>query len=279
MSDQPFDATRQRLGALAVPDVLLAIVCCIVPIGLLVVYSFGSPNVVTLDVEITGTLDAYRTLLSAAYRPVIYRSFGLAGLAVIACVIVGTPAALALSRLDQRVQRYAMVAVIFPSFVSFTVRIFAWQGLLGSGGPIDAITGQSLLYRKPAILIGMAAVYLPLYIVPAYAALSRVPRSILDAASDLGARRWRQTRTVVLPLAAPGLATGATIVGVLAVGEFIIPSVLGGGKVLLLGGILAQRGAGSNRPLGGAIVVVMLLSFAAAGLLLQVVRRRASNHG
>jgi spermidine/putrescine transport system permease protein len=272
------DATRQRLGWLLAPDALLAVAVCLVPIGALLAFSFGEPNVVTLDVEINGSTNSYRTLFSEVYRPVIARSYGLAAMAVGICVLLGTPCALAIARLPERLQRACLVAVVFPSFVSFTVRIFAWQGLLGAGGPVDWLTGRSLLFRPPAVLIGMAAAYLPLYVLPAYVALSRVRTALVEAAADLGARRWRQTRAVVLPLAMPGLVTGAVLTGVLAVGEFIVPAVLGGGKVLLLGGVLSQRGAGSDRPLGGAIVALMLTTFALGGVLVAVVRRRSALH-
>jgi ABC-type spermidine/putrescine transport system permease subunit I len=265
---------RLRLGALSVPDVGLAVLVCIVPIIVLLVISFGRTSSVTLDTEITGTIESYRTLFGDLYRPVLARSFGLAALAVVVCVVVGTPAALALSRLSENRQRLALIAVMAPSFISFTVRVFAWRGLLGSGGPIAAVSGQTLLFRPPAVLIGMCTAYLPIYVLPAYAALSRVQASVLDAAADLGARRWRQTRSIVLPLAVPGLVTGAALVGVLAVGEFLVPAVLGGNKVLLLGSILADRGAGRGQPLAGAIVMLMLVTFAAIGGITLLARRR-----
>jgi ABC-type spermidine/putrescine transport system permease subunit I len=271
--------TTPRLGAWALPDFTLAVLLAAVPIATLVVFSLGASNVVTLDVDITGSLDSYRRLFSDAYRPVIARSYVLSGLAVALCLAVGVPAALAISRMDPRRQRGVMAALLLPSFVSFTVRIFAWQGLLATGGPIESVTGQAWLYKPPAVAIGMATAYLPLFLVPAVAALSRIPASAYDAAADLGAGRWTTTRQVALPLAAPGLVTGAAMVAVLGVGEFVIPTVLGGGKVLLLGGVLSQRGAGSDRPLGGAIVVLMLTTFVFAAVLVMVVRRRAARRG
>jgi ABC-type spermidine/putrescine transport system permease subunit I len=263
-----------KLGPLGVPDVALAAIVCIVPIIALVVISVGETDPITLDTEITGTLDAYRSLLGPLYRPVIARSYGLAAAAVVLCVAVGTPAALAISRLGDRTQRFALVALLAPSFVSFTVRIFAWRGLLGASGPVAAATGETLLFRPPAVLVGMVTAYLPLYAVPVVVALSRVQPDLIDAAADLGARRWRQTWAVVLPLAAPGIVTGAALVAVLGVGEFLVPAVLGGNKVLLLGSILADRGAGRGQPLAGAIVTLMLTTFAVIGVVVLWFRRR-----
>ena len=271
----PHDATRMRLGPLVIPDWLLVVMVCVVPIGFMVSRSFGQANPITLDVKIIGTINSYRTLLSPLYRPVLVRSLTLSALTVMLCLVIGTPAALALSRLQGPARNRRLIAVILPSFVSFTVRIFAWQGVLATGGPVETVTGAQLLYRPPAVLIGMITAYVPLFILPAYVSLSRVPRSLLEASSDLGAKHWRQLATVTMPLALPGIITGAVLVGVLSVGEFIVPALLGGGKVLLLGNILAERGAGRDQPLGGAITSFMLITFAAAGAMVALLRRRS----
>ena len=126
-----------RLGPLVVPDWVLVVFVCLVPVAFMVTRSFGRANPITLDIELTGTIDSYRTLLSGVYRPVLLRSLGLSALTVAMCLLVGTPAALALSRLEGRSRNLALVAVMLPSFVSFTVRIFAWQGVLATGGPVE----------------------------------------------------------------------------------------------------------------------------------------------
>ena len=143
--------------------------------------------------------------------------------------------------------------------------------------PVESITGAQLLYRPPAVLVGMITAYVPLFILPAYVALARVPTAVIETAADLGAGPWRRLSRVVLPLALPGIVTGAAVVGVLAVGEFIVPAVLGGGKVLLIGNILSERGAGRDQPLGGAITTVMLLTFAVGAASVVLIRRRWSH--
>ncbi len=267
-----------RLGPLVVPDWLLVVVVCLVPLGFMVARSFGEADPVTLDVELTGSTQSYRSLFGDLYRPVLVRSLTLSVLTIALCLAIGTPAALSLSRLGGRARTRLLVAVMLSSFVSFTVRIFAWQGVLATGGPVESATGLQLLYRPPAVLIGMITAYVPLFILPAYVALSRVPRALLDAAADLGASRHQQLFNITLPLAAPGIVTGAVAVGVLSVGEFVVPALLGGGKVLLLGSVLAERGAGRDQPLGGAITTTMLVIFAMTALLTMVVRRRTAHH-
>jgi len=265
-----------RLGPLVVVDWILVVVVCLVPIGFIIVRSFGRADPITLDIELVGTFDSYRALLSDAYRPVLIRSVSLSIATVAMCSIIGIPCALALSRLTGRTRDLVLVAVILPSFISFTVRMFAWQGLLATGGPIESVTGWQLLFRPPAVLLGMITAYVPLFVLPAYVALSRVPTDVMDAAADLGAGHGRQLRTVTLPLAMPGIVTGAALVAVLSIGEFIVPAVLGGNKVLLLGNILSERGAGRDQPLGGAITALMLSTFLLVGVFVLLYRRQAA---
>jgi spermidine/putrescine transport system permease protein len=267
-----------RLAALAAPDWVLVAVVCLAPIGYMISRAFGEANPITLDVELTGSVESFRTLLSGSYRPVIARSYALAAATVLLCLVIGTPTALALSRMTGRRRTIGVVALLLPSFVSFTVRIFALQGVLATGGPVESVFGVQWLFKPPAVLIGMVTAYVPLFVVPAYVALSRVPRSMIEASADLGARHVRQMASVTLPLAAPGIATGAILVGVLAVGEFIIPAVLGGGKVLLLGNILSERGAGRDQPLGGAITTLLLATTVVAALTVVTVRRLTEHH-
>jgi len=265
-----------RLGPLVVVDWILVVVVCLVPIGFIIVRSFGRADPITLDIELVGTFDSYRALLSDAYRPVLIRSVSLSIATVAMCSIIGIPCALALSRLTGRKRDLVLVAVILPSFISFTVRMFAWQGLLATGGPIESVTGWQLLFRPPAVLLGMITAYVPLFVLPAYVALSRVSGDLMDAAADLGARHGRQLRTITLPLAMPGIVTGAALVAVLSIGEFIVPAVLGGNKVLLLGNILSERGAGRDQPLGGAITALMLSTFLLVGMFVLLYRRHAA---
>ena len=260
--------------ALAVPDLLLVAVAIIVPLAFVVMRSFARVDPVTLGVEQVWTWDAYRTMFSPTYRPVLLRSAGLAALTVGLCVVVGTPAALAISRLSDRWRNVVLVVVLLPSFVNFTVRIFAWQGLLANEGPVQSLFGVRWLYQTPAVAVGMITAYVPLYLLPVVAALHRAPPAVFEAAADLGAGPWRTLWRVTLPLARVGVATGVGVVGVLSLGEFVVPTLLGGGRVMLVGSLLAERGAGRDQPLAGALTAVLLLTLAVGGGLLAVLRRR-----
>jgi spermidine/putrescine transport system permease protein len=271
---------RPSLGRLlSAPDILFAVVGFVAPLAVLVAYSFGKADPLTQDVSITGTLRPYRLLFSDLYRPVFVRSAGLALASVVLCWCVGIPAALALSRFRASTQRWLIVLMLFPSFVSFTVRIYAWAGILGNQGPVANVSrlifGHPivLLFRPGSLLIGMLTAYLPLFVIPVVTSLQQVDPILIESAADLGANNRRVNRKVVLPLAAPGIITGTTLVSILALGEFLIPTVLGGGKVLLLGTLLAEQAGGRNKPLGGAIATTLLLTMALLAVIGSLVQR------
>ena len=245
------------------------------PLAILIAYSFGDSDFLTFDVSVTGTVDPYRKLFSVVYRPVLLRSFAISMFTVLACIAIGTPAALAVSRMRRGWSRVALGAVIAPSFVSFTVRVHGWSNLLGNRGVVAALTGQTLLFKPTGVALSMLGIYLPLYVLPVVIALDRIDQDVVDAAADLGAPRFRTTRRVVLPIAKAGIITGSVLVGVLAIGEYIVPAVIGGGKVLLLGNLLNDQAGGRDQPLGGAIAVLILMTMAIGAAVARIWGRDA----
>jgi spermidine/putrescine transport system permease protein len=274
---------RSLVGRLlSLPDRGLAVIGFIAPVAVLVAYSFGKADSLTQDVTITGTLRSYRVLFSDLYRPVFVRSAGLSIASLVLCFGFGIPTALAISRFRAGSQRWLMVLMLFPSFVSFTVRIYAWAGILGSKGPVANVSrlifGHPivLLFRPGSLLIGMLTAYLPLFVLPVLTSLQQVEPLLLESAADLGASSGRVTRRILLPLAAPGIVTGTTLVSILALGEFLIPTILGGGKVLLLGTLLAEQAGGRNKPLGGAIATTLVVAMLMLALLGTLTQRRVA---
>ena len=187
--------------------------------------------------------------------------------ATAACAVLGFALAYFISRQPPRAQRLLLVAVIVPFWTSFIVRTYSWVDLLQNLGPIDRLAGTlhltdshiSILYTPTAIAIGIIYSYLPLMILPIYVSLERIDASIYNAAADLGATPWRQFRRVVLPLAMPGVIAGSIIVGIPALGEYVIPEILGGGKTLMMGNILANQFQNTgNYPFGSALAVTLM---------------------
>ncbi len=260
--------------ALLLPTLLITAVCFLIPLGLIALYSFGTVNQVNFDVYFGWTVHNYRDFTSALYVHTLARSVFLSLSTTLVCAVLGFTFAYYISRQPPRVQRLLLVAVIVPFWTSFIVRTYAWVDLLQNLGPLDRFARAlglhghiDVLYTPYSIGIGILYSYLPLMILPIYVSLERIDPALYDASADLGATPWRQFRRVVLPQAVPGLIAGIIIVGVPALGEYVIPEILGGGKTLMAGNLLADQFLETgNYPFGSALavsvmVVLMLLLF------------------
>ena len=253
--------------ALLLPTILITVVCFVVPLGLIALYSFGSVNLVNFDVYFGWTTQNYRDFTSALYVHTLLRSVILSVSTTLVCAVIGFTFAYFISRQPPKAQRLLLVAVIVPFWTSFIVRTYSWVDLLQNLGPVDRFARAlglhghiDILYTPYSIGIGIIYSYLPLMILPIYVSLERIDPALFDAAEDLGATPWRQFRRVVLPLAVPGLIAGIIIVGVPALGEYVIPEILGGGKTLMAGNILADQFLQTgDYPFGSALAVSIMV--------------------
>jgi spermidine/putrescine transport system permease protein len=253
--------------ALLLPTLVITALCFVIPLCLIAVYSFGTINQVNFDVYFGWTTQNYRDFTSALYLHTLARSVVLSVSTTLACAVLGFIFAYYISRQPPRVQRLLLVAVIVPFWTSFIVRTYAWVDLLQNLGPVDRFARAlglhghiDLLYTPYSIGIGILYSYLPLMILPIYVSLERIDPALYDAAADLGATPFRQFRRVVLPHAVPGLIAGIIIVGVPALGEYVIPEILGGGKTLMAGNLLASQFLETgNYPFGSALAVTVMV--------------------
>jgi ABC-type spermidine/putrescine transport system permease subunit I len=263
-----FDSHRLARLALLLPTLIITAVCFVVPLGLIALYSFGSVNQINFDVFFGWTTGNYRAFTSALYVHTLTRSVVLSVSTTLVCAVIGFTFAYFISRQPPKAQRLLLLAVIVPFWTSFIVRTYSWVDLLQNLGPIDRFARTmglhghiNILYTPYSIAIGILYSYLPLMILPIYVSLERIDPALFDAAQDLGATPWRQFRRVVLPLAVPGLIAGIIIVGVPALGEYVIPQILGGGKTLMAGNILADQFLETgNYPFGSALAVSMMVA-------------------
>ena len=265
--------TPSPRALLLAPSLIWFGVFFVVPLVLVVIHSFGRMDLVTFEMRFGWNLQNYRNILDPIYFKTLVRSLVLSTSTTILCALVGLPLAYFISRQAERWQRVLLLLVIVPFWTSFVVRIYAMVNALENGGPIDnlavtlhLVAGHiDVLYTPKAVAIGMLYSYLPLMVLPIYVALERIHPSILDAASDLGANGWELFRRVILPLAVPGIAAGAVIVGISATGEYVIPEILGGGKTLMLGNVITDQFLSvGNTPFGSAIAVVLMAFMAVA---------------
>lgn len=259
-----FTAPRQLL---LLPSLIWFLGFFLVPLVLVAVHSFGQISLVTFRMHFGWTLQNYRDIADPIYFRTLVRSLELSISTTLLTLVLGFPMAYFTSRLSPRWQRVALLAIIVPFWASFVVRTYALVNLLEDGGPIDdlaqrlhLISGHlDFLYTTGSIGAGMVYTYLPLMILPIYVALERIDPEQLDAAADLGASGSSMFRRVVLPLGMPGVVAGAVIVGISATGEYVIPEILGGGKTLMLGNIVASQFLNvGNYPFGSAIAMSLL---------------------
>jgi putrescine transport system permease protein len=213
-------------------------------------------------------LENYRALLAdELYWRAGLSSLTMAFVATALLVLTGYPVALAMARAPERWRGILVGLVILPFWTSFLIRIYAWIAILKPDGFLSQALLWSGLIDQPltilntnsAVLIGVVYAYLPFMVLPLYAALERLDRTLLEAAADLGATPLGAFWTITLPLSLPGVAAGALISFIPIVGEFVIPDLLGGSETLMIGRTLWSEFF-SNRdwPLASAVAIVML---------------------
>ncbi len=268
--------------ALALPSVGWTALFFVAPLGLLLLYSFGTTNTLTYEVQFGWTTSNYTGVFHGLYIDAIRRSLLLSAGATAACLVIGFPVAYTIARAKGRWQIVLLLMVMVPFWTSFVVRTYGVFNLIGDSGPLAQLLkslglvrggGIHLLFTPVGVGIGIVYSYLPLMILPLYVALERIDPALLDAASDLGAPPRRVLRRVILPLALPGIVAGCVLVGIPATGEYVIPQILGGGKTLMVGNVVANQFLDiGDYPFGSALAIVLTLIVM---IVLVVLRARA----
>jgi len=249
------------------------------PLAIVVLIAFAVPADGVPPYSIGFTFDNLWLVASdPLYRDALFRSIRVAGVSTLICLAMGFPMALAISRAAVRWQNPLLLAVMLPFWTGFLMRINAWIGLLADDGLIVRMLGVSrLLYTDTAMYIGIVYTYLPFMVLPLYARLSRLDPALMEAAADLGASPWRVFCRVILPLSLPGVAAGAALVFVPAIGEYVIPALLGGPQAQLIGKVLWEEFfANRDWPTASAVAVWLLLVLVAVPAAAVRLRRRFS---
>jgi ABC-type spermidine/putrescine transport system permease subunit I len=264
---------------LALPSVGWTALFFVAPLVLLVVYSFAQTDLLTYEIRYDWTLSNYGNVFQGLYLDALVRSLILSAGSTIACLIIGFPVAYTIARTKGRGQLILLFGVMVPFWTSFIVRIYGIFNLIGDSGPLARLLkslgiigddGLHLLFTPLGVAIGITYSYLPLMILPLYVALERIDPALLDAANDLGAAPHRVLRRVILPLAKPGIAAGCILVGIPATGEYVIPQILGGGKTLMIGNVVADQFLSiGDYPFGAALAIVLTAIVMIALLLLR----------
>lgn len=259
---------RERNWLLVAPAATWFLVMLVLPLSVVFVFSFGERG------PAGGYVPAF-TLEQYANLPARWTAFRntmiLAPLGTIAALLIAYPLAYQLAvRTDPKWKTILLVLVIVPFWTSILIRSYAWIFILGGQGlpallGVIGIENVRLIYTPFAVTVGIVYGYLPLMVFPIYVALDRLDKQLLEASSDLGARPFSTFLQVTLPLSIPGAATGCMLVFILLMGEFLIPALLGGGKVFFVGNALVDLFLQSrNWAFGSAVaftlIVIMLVT-------------------
>lgn len=225
------------------------------------------------------TADAYLTVrLNVAnflflvqddlYWQAYLNSVKIAAISTLLCLVVAYPLAYAIARTSATWRNVLLMLVILPFWTSFLLRVYAWIGLLKNNGVINNVLMALGLIDEPivmmqtdfAVYIGIVYSYLPFMIMPLYAALEKMDLTLLEAAYDLGCRPWQAFLRITLPLSLPGVVAGSMLVFIPAVGEFVIPELLGGPNTLMIGKVLWDEFFNNRAwPVASAVAIAILV--------------------
>ena len=212
------------------------------------------------------------------YLNTYLNSLKISTISTLFCLLIGYPIAYGIVRANAPAKHILLLLVILPFWTSFLLRVYAWMGILADQGTINSFLMWAgiidnpvrLLYSEFAVYVGIVYSYLPFMILPLYANMEKLDMTLNEAASDLGAHPVTTFFTVTLPLTVPGIVAGALLVFIPATGEFVIPDLLGGGNVLMIGKVLySEFNSNHDWPVAAAVAVALLVVLVAPMMLYQ----------
>jgi spermidine/putrescine transport system permease protein len=241
----------------AIPQIIWMGLFVVAPIILIFVYAFTNAS---------GEFTLSNFGAMHVFLPIFARSFLLAFVATVICIIMGYPVAYILAKEGLRLQRIMLMLIMLPMWMNFLLRTYAWMSILENTGLLNrflvflGLPALKIINTPTAVIIGMVYNFLPFMILPIYSVIVKIDRSLYEAASDLGAGPMAVFRKLVIPLSLPGVLSGIMMVFVPSVSTFVITQLLGGGMVIMLGDLIEMQFLGSafNPHLGSAIALIMM---------------------
>lgn len=271
-----FRHPRLKIAATLLPPLGWVVVVYLSAIGFMLLSSFWRQDPLTSEVVRDFGWQNYKTVyLGETYRSIALRTIGVAFAVTVTDLIFAFPVAYYMARLAKPRARAAMaLAITIPLWINYLVKLFGWKTVLSGGGPADAFLGLlgievTLIGTNIAVWITLAYIWFPFTVLPIFAALERVPESLLEASGDLGAHGWLTFRRVLLPLVFPGVVAASLFAFSLSLGDYISATFVGG-KLFIGNAIAGLVGIANNQPLAAAIATIPMLIMA----IYMVVARR-----
>ena len=276
------------------PPNLWLLIFFIIPLGLIWLFSFGEKRGL-VEIVINGNLENYKRVMDPLYLSIFAKSFWFAGLTTLACFIIAFPVAIAISFAKERWRPVLLLLVILPFWTNLLIRTYALITVLRTKGTVNygleylwdgangfltliglgsfSLLGESfeplgLLYNNFAVVFGLVYVHLPFMVLPLYASLDRLDKSYIEASLDLGASQFRTFRSIIIPMALPGIISGIVITFIPALGSFLTPDLLGGTDSQMIANVIERQFKSANDwPFGAALsFTLMYITFFALAL-------------
>ena len=245
--------------AVAIPYYIWMIVFTVVPLVLVGIFAFTNKD--------TGGFTLANFTEIAHYIPTLWRSILYAVITTVICLLLGFPAAYIISRLPEGKQSTILMLLMLPMWINFILRTYAWMNILDANGFINQILialgfqPVKMLNSSASVILGMIYNNLPFMILPLYSIMTKIDKSVVEAAQDLGCSNSNVIRKVIIPLSIPGISTGITMVFVPSVSTFIISRMLSGSTIGLIGDLIEQEFLGMNYDpyVGSALSLILMV--------------------
>jgi len=249
------------------PPLAWFVVIYLASLALMLITAFWTVNPLTNVLEHTWTTANFSQLFTSTYLSIIGRTVALAAVVTVTDAIVAIPFGYFMARVaSPRARRALFTAVMLPLWASYLARVYAWIVILQNGGTLSWTTQKlglgalNIGYTNTAMWVVFSYLWLPFMIVPVYGAIERIPDSLLEASGDLGARSWRTLRSVMLPLALPGIVAGSIFTFSLTLGDFITPLLVGGANSQFIGNVIySNLGTANNLPFAATLALVPIV--------------------
>ena len=267
---------RSRLFFLLSPFTLYSFIFFLGPLGILLTFSFLEPGLYG-GVEwnyyhhnygrVLGWADGEYEDFDIVYLIIFLRSFRLALITVFFTLLVCYPAALWISNLNVKLRNFFIFLITLPFFASLVVRLFAWMIILKPSGILNQFLMSlniideplQMIFTEGAVIVGMVYVLIPFMFLPLYASIEKIDQKLIEASKDLGANKFITFFKITLPLSLPGIIGGSILVFIPSLGNFIVPDLLGGAKVMMIGNLIEQSFiVGRNWPFGSALSMILM---------------------
>jgi putative spermidine/putrescine transport system permease protein len=255
-----------RATLLLTPPLAWFVLLYLAALVVLLITAFWQINPFTTNIERVFSFGNFSQIFSSpAYRGIIGRTVGMAAAVTVTDAVVAFPFAYYMARIaSPRTRTGLFVAILLPLWASYLAKVYSWLLIFTKGGVLDSVLNVHLIYSNWAVFTVFCYLWLPFMIIPVYAALERIPPSQIEASQDLGAKTWRTTRSVLLPLALPGVVAGSIFTFSLTLGDYITPLLVGGTSANFMGNIIYSNiGVANNVPFAAAMAMIPIVIMAA----------------